>query len=84
MSSVKDKFMPNYWVWIEHREIATRGNQFSIGYVGGSCSSGIDTDDQDMGNVNREDNVNRYQEMVLKLPALNLEYFPNLLMRFPI
>ena len=35
-----------------------------MGYVEGSSGGGIDMGDQDIGNVNWEDNVNRYQEMV--------------------
>ena len=35
-----------------------------MGYVGGSSSSGIDMGDRDMGNVNQEDNLYHYQEMV--------------------
>ena len=60
----KDRIMLNYWVQIEHGEVAALGNQFSMGYVGGSPSGGIDIGDRDMGNVNWEDNINHYQEMV--------------------
>ena len=34
--------MPNYRVYTKHGEVAAGGNQFSMGYVGGSSGSGID------------------------------------------
>ena len=56
--------MPNYWVWTDHGKVVAGGNQFSIGYVGDNSGGGMDMGDRDMGHVNWEDNVNRYQEMV--------------------
>ena len=56
--------MPNYWIWTEYEEVATRENQFSMGSIADSFGSGIHMGDRDMGNVNWEDKVNHYQEMV--------------------
>ena len=78
----KDGFMHNYWVQTKHGKVAVVGNQFSMGNVGDSFGSGIDMGDRDMGNINWEDNVNRFQEMVLMPLDPNLECAPNLLMRF--
>ena len=56
--------MPSQWVLTKQGEVAAGGNQFSMGCVRGSSGNGIDMGDWDIGNVNWEDNVNRYQEMV--------------------
>ena len=56
--------MPSYWIQTKYGEVVIGENHFNIGYVGGSSGGGIDMGDPDMGNVNQEDNINRYKEMI--------------------